>query len=53
MSLLLRLSKNMSFRASAHTGVGISWFFKHFWSKNKNFYFYLRDRHTSLRTGSR
>ena len=31
------VEKVVSFRASAHTGVGISGFFKHFHSKNRHF----------------
>ena len=39
--------KTVSFRASAHTGVGISWIFKHFQLEFEEFCFYLGDCHTS------
>ena len=47
-----RVAKLVSFRASAHTGVGISWILEHLSIVNDGFYFYLGDCHTSLRTGS-
>ena len=40
-------------RACGRSGVAISAFFKLFYSKIMVFYFYLRDRHTSLQAGSR
>ena len=39
--------KTMSFRASAHTGVGIPRILQHFRPKIEGFYLYLGDCHTS------
>ena len=44
--------KRVSFRASAHTGVGIPWVLEHFLSKTDTFPLYFGDCHTSLRAGS-
>ena len=41
--------KTVSLRASAHTGVAISRILEHFYFKICTFYFFLGDRHTSVR----
>ena len=68
MVLRVSASKNVSLRASAHTGVATPRIFKHFQLIVQRFLFYLGDRQkvncpegareatlgcTSLRTGSR
>jgi len=47
------VSKKVSLRASAHTGVAISQIFEYFQLIIRRYLLFLGDRHTSLRTGSR
>ena len=48
-----RVEKRVSLRASAHTGVAIPRILEHVFFKICTFYFFLGDRHTSVRAGSR
>ena len=43
----------MSLRAISQDGVAISWIYEYFCEESDEFPFFLGDRHTSLRTGSR